>query len=343
MNERNTNSQRPAARSRRAPQGGAALLSRAPILTLVLLFGLFFLLMMAVKGCASQGDSEGSQVPDPAQTQQSTLQTDSLPAGETQSTEAPVISSEPVTTEPVTSVPTTTPVPTTTEPPGPTMMTVDDRYFDDALFLGDSRTDGLFLYSTPGDCKHYPFPATSLTIFKCMDAEDEEHRYGYSSTRELLKGEKFGKIYLMFGINECGYDTAVFADKYREVVEEIRSLQPDALIYIQSICYVTQNHEAKYPVFASSNIKEKNEAIKQLANDVDIFYLEVNDALNDGTDHLPSDYTGDGAHLKANCYRYWHDYLLQHAYVDAQHPWAPEAGGTETTAPETGGTETAAP
>ena len=335
MNERNTNSNRPAARSRRAPQGGAAVLSGAPILTLVIVFGLFFLLMMAVKGCASGGSSE-TDAPVPAESQHApgqSSQADSVPGSEGQSTEAPVVSTEPVTTALVTTEPATTPTPTTTEPPGPTMMTVDDHYFDDALFLGDSRTDGLFLYSTPGDCKHYPFPATSLTIFKAMDAEDEEHRYGYSSTRELLKGEKFGKIYMMFGINECGYDTTVFADKYKEVVEEIRSLQPDALIYIQSICYVTQNHEAKYPVFATSNIKEKNEAIKQLANDVDIFYLEVNDALNDGTDHLPSDYTGDGAHLKANCYRYWHDYLLEHAYVDAKHPWAPEAGGGETTAP----------
>ena len=162
-----------------------------------------------------------------------------------------------------------------------------------------------------------------MTIYKIMDTTDEA--YGYYGLRGLLQGMQFGKIYIMFGINECGYSTESFADKYRSVIEEIRSYQPDALIYIQSILYVTQKHEANYPVFATANIKEKNEAIKALANDEDIFYLEVNDCLNDGTDHLPSEYTGDGVHLKANYYYLWHDYLLEHAVVDAAHPWEPES------------------
>ena len=241
--------------------------------------------------------------PVPSSTEQ--LPPDTLPL----ETTAPIV----VTTE----APTTVPV--TTEPPGPTMMTVDDSYFADALLIGDSRTDGLRLYSNPGEAKH--FCATSLNIYKVMNSEEEA--YGYKGIRNLLKNEKFGKIYIMFGINECGYPTASFFAKYKEVVEEIRSYQPDALIYIQSIGYVTQKKESKDPVFASSNIKEKNEAIKALANGVDIFYLEVNDAMNDGTDHLPADYTGDGVHLKASYYKYWRDYLYEHAVVDAKHPWTP--------------------
>ncbi|MBQ1371412.1 MAG: hypothetical protein IIY70_00645, partial [Oscillospiraceae bacterium] len=71
----------------------------------------------------------------------------------------------------------------------------------------------------------------------------------------------------------------------------------------------------------TANLKEKNEAIKKLANGKDIFYLEVNDCLNDGTDHLPAEYTGDGKHLTAKYYSLWHNYLLQHAVVDADHPW----------------------
>ena len=241
--------------------------------------------------------------PVPSSTEQ--LPPDTLPL----ETTAPIV----VTTE------TPTTVPVTTEPPGPTMMTVDDSYFADALLIGDSRTDGLRLYSNPGEAKH--FCATSLNIYKVMNSEEEA--YGYKGIRNLLKNEKFGKIYIMFGINECGYPTASFFAKYKEVVEEIRSYQPDALIYIQSIGYVTQKKESKDPVFASSNIKEKNEAIKALANGVDIFYLEVNDAMNDGTDHLPADHTGDGVHLKASYYKYWRDYLYEHAVVDAKHPWTP--------------------
>ncbi len=325
------------ARRRSAPRGGAAALTQVPMLVMVLLFGLVFFFFLAMKGCASSGSEDSrarTETTAPVVSTEAPIVTTVQTEPPVTDSRAPVISTEPVTTEPVTTEPVTTePVttvpPSTEAPAGPTMTTVDDSYFDDALFLGDSRTDGLFLYSTPGNCKHYPFPATSMTIFKIMDSADEEQRYGYASTRALLQGEKFGKIYLMFGINEVGYDTGRFAEEYRKVVEEIRGYQPDALIYIQSICYVTQSHEAKYPVFATAGIKEKNEAIKALANDVDIFYLEVNDCLNDGTDHLPEDYSGDGAHLKASKYQLWHDYLLQHAVVDEKHPWQPQPETSE--------------
>ena len=314
-------------RRREAPASGISLLAKCPIIPLLILSGLVFFLIVAIKGCK---DDETTPKPTDRPTQVQT-EPQVLPS---ETTAAPAETTPPaqVETTQETIPVTTTSEPVTTEPPGPRMMTVDDRYFYDALFLGDSRTDGLFLYSTPGDCKHYPYPATSMTIFKIMDAEDDDQRYGFKTTRDLLQGMHFGKIYLMFGINECGYDTGYFAEEYESVINEIRSYQPDALIYIQSICYVTQTHEENYPVFATENLKEKNEAIKKLANDVDIFYLEVNDALNDGTDHLPSEYTGDGAHLLPDYYDLWHEYLLEHAYVDAKHPWAP--ADENTTEPE---------
>lgn len=327
MNDNYPNSPRQRSERRRsAPQRSSSILSAIPMLTLVVAFGLAFLAFMGLKGCASSDGTESSSQNPVIQTEQTDKPVSSTEAPPVISSAEPAESSS-GDTEPASSETETETVTESTEPApaGPTMMTVDDRYFADALFLGDSRTDGLFLYSTPGDCKHYPFPATSMTIYSILDSKDENKRYGFATTRDLLKGMQFGKIYLMFGINEVGYSTASFAEKYKEVLDEIRLYQPDALIYIQSILYVTQNHELKYPVFATANIKEKNQAIQVLANDVDTFYLEVNDCLNDGTDHLPSDYTGDGAHLKASKYALWHDYLLQHAYVDDKHPWSPDA------------------
>ena len=337
MNEREKTSSQDRQQSRRVREtkapAGSVLLAQSPLLTMLVAFGLVFLMIMGLKGCANRSDAGGN--PPEVETGSDRTVTD-VPSGSTeaaQTTEAGTVATEPATTGAPTTEAPTTEAPTT-EPPGPVMTTVDDSYFSDALFLGDSRTDGLYLYSTPGDCKHYPYPATSMTIYKIMGSEDSENRYGYSTLRAMLKMEKFGKIYLMFGINECGYSTSSFAEEYKKVVEEIRSYQPDALIYIQSICYVTQNHEKKNPVFATENIKEKNEAIKALANDKDIFYLEVNDALNDGTDHLPAEYTGDGVHLKAKYYRLWHDYLLEHAVVDEAHPWTPPATEPEASSSE---------
>jgi hypothetical protein len=308
-------------RNGRQPNFGRSFFFRCPLLTLLVIFGLVFFLIMAFTNRDSGEEGDPTERLSQIQTQPST---------DPKNTPAPTDSTPPetlVTTEETVPITTTT-EPVTTEPPGPVMMTVDEKYFADALFLGDSRTDGLCIYSDLRKYSHYHYPAdsTSLTIYGIMAEEDKNQRYGYKTTRDLLKGMQFGKIYIMFGINECGNSTASFASEYKKVVDEIRSYQPDALIYIQSIGYVTQKRENEQSVFASSNIKEKNEAIKLLANDVDIFYLEVNDCLNDGTDHLPADWSGpDGAHLKPQYYDYWYQYLLEHAVVDAKHPWSPDA------------------
>ena len=317
---------------RRKNQSGFALvLHDFPMLFAMIVTGLVFLMAMGMKGCSKKSSDASSPsdatVPSIVNPDDSELPSkDSTPPASTQDAETepsvtdsaePSSSETEATTEPETEA--TEPV--TTEEPQPEypegFTEVDESYFSDALFIGDSRTDGLNLYCPVGDAKHYS--GTSMTIFKIMDATDPA--YGYNGIRALLKNMQFGKIYIMFGINEAGYDTDYFANSYQNVINEIRSYQPDALIYIQSILYVTQKHEANYPVFSTVGLKEKNARLKEIANDVDIFYLEVNDALNDGTDHLPSDYTGDGVHLKASCYHYWKEYLLSHAIVNAAHPW----------------------
>ena len=316
----------------------------APLLLLLVVFGVGYFLIQGVLSLSSKDPAPADTGTAPALTDEAHLASDTRASDTAESqapdtqapdthapdTQAPDTTAStqaptepPVSTEAPTEPPVTTEKPTEppteapTEPAGPEMTEVDESYFEDALFIGDSRTDGLCLYCPVGHAKHYS--GTSMTIFKIMDTTDEA--YGYYGVRGLLQGMQFGKIYIMFGINEAGYDTDAFANKYRSVIEEIRSYQPNALIYIQSILYVTQKHEANNPVFASSGLKEKNAKLKEIANGKDIFYLEVNDALNDGTDHLPSDYTGDGVHLKASYYHLWKEYLLAHAVVDAAHPW----------------------
>ncbi len=283
----------------------------SPLLITVAVFGVIFLLITGVSALFHKDPADDIDL--------SSVETGAIPVASRDLPTDPSKPSDPdLPTDP--DVTPTTGSSSQVDPePVSVMMEVDERYFEDALFIGDSRTDGLRLFS-PIDGADY-YCGTSMNIFKVMDSDITVG--SYKGLKNLLKNKTYGKIYIMFGINECGYDDDVFAAKYRSVIEEIRASQPDAIIYIQSILYVTQKHEANYPVFASDNIKGKNAKLKELANDVDVFYLEVNDVLNDGTDHLPSDYTGDGVHLKANYYHYWKEYLLAHAVVDPWHPWKP--------------------
>lgn len=312
---------------RRTRRKRQTLLNTTPLLLCIVAIGVVYLLT----GCFGLNigtDNRPTDTTPPLDTSEST--TDSTPPATdpsvpdtTDATEEPTEA----TTEPTTEAP--------TEPPVKTFTTVDSSYFDDALFIGDSRTNGLEIYDPPSHGADF-FCGTSMTIFGVLDSDASVN--GVSGLRNVLQAKQYGKIYIMFGINECGYDTDYFISAYRNVIDTIRELQPNAIIYVQSILYVTQKKESNMSVFSSDNLKEKNGELALFDNGEDIFYLEVNDALNDGTDHLPSEYTGDGVHLYANFYYLWRDYLYEHAIVDDAHPWSPPEPETEpeaaTTVPE---------
>ena len=87
---------------------------------------------------------------------------------------------------------------------------VDESYFDDALFIGDSRTVGLRDYTDLSEHADF-FCETSLTIYKVL----EEDFKNMGTVKEALENKDYGKIYIMVGINELGRGTTEdFMGKY---------------------------------------------------------------------------------------------------------------------------------
>ena len=65
-------------------------------------------------------------------------------------------------------------------------------------------------------------------------------------------------------------------------------------------------------LYNNTNINIRNEAIKGLADNRTVFYLDINEAVDDENGNLKAETTGDGVHLKGACYEPWHQYLLEH-------------------------------
>lgn len=193
--------------------------------------------------------------------------------------------------------------------------TVEEDYFDDALFIGDSRTVGLMEYG--GLEEHAEFYAsTGLTVYKLFDAEIVPVEGGRDniSIEQALTEKQFSKIYLMVGINEMGTGTVEsFVAAYKGVVEHIQELQPDAVIYIQAIIRVSTERSAQGDYIHNEGINERNEGLSLLADDQKIFYLDVNPLISDEDGGLIRDYTFDGVHLKAKYIAIWKEFLMEHA------------------------------
>lgn len=193
--------------------------------------------------------------------------------------------------------------------------TVDDSYFDDAVFIGDSRTVGMYEYGGLEETSTF-YASTGLTIYKMFDSKivAVPGQKKKITVEEALSEKQFAKIYLMIGINEMGTGTVEsFMKAYGEAVQHLQQLQPDAVIYLQAIMKVTTERSGQGDYITNEGIEARNEEIAKLADDEKIFYLDVNPLICDETGGMVASYTYDGVHLKAQYIPIWLDFLKEHA------------------------------
>ena len=188
---------------------------------------------------------------------------------------------------------------------------VNDNYFDDALFIGDSRVEGFKLSSGLSTGFFATKTGASITDL----SRDEIIRYhGRSYTiYEYLRENKFAKIYIKTGINELGWAyPEVFIDKYREFIENIKDLQPDAVIYVESIIHVTKSLNDSSDVFKNSKIDKQNERIMKMVRETGVNYIDLNEIFTDSDGALAEDAANDGVHMNTSYLKRWLDYLKCH-------------------------------
>lgn len=192
-------------------------------------------------------------------------------------------------------------------------VTADETYFDDALFIGDSRTVGLQQYAGLNNATFYC--ATGLSVHKVFSSPivSVEGSNKKITIEEALTSKTFGKIYLMLGINEMGIgDVDSFIQKYEEVICRLQELQPDAIIYLESIMKVSSERSDQGDYISNEGIDARNVEIEKLADQNKIFYLDVNSSVCDSNGALDAAYTFDGVHLKASYITLWKQYLIEH-------------------------------
>ncbi len=175
---------------------------------------------------------------------------------------------------------------------------------DTALFIGDSRTEGLRLYAKEYTGAADFFSATSSSVSGIVNknARVDVAGVGNVTISELLDQRRYDKVYIMLGINEAGNGATVIAQNTKKLVDLIQQKQPETIIFIMANLYVSEGYSSSRPVFATANMKAINEAQGALANGQDIFYLDANPMFVDANGNLSTAYSTDGCHLnKASC------------------------------------------
>lgn len=192
---------------------------------------------------------------------------------------------------------------------------VGEDYFKDAAFLGDSRTIGISDYAGL-DADFYC--ENGMTIYKLLGEKGVTWQKTGEKVNmsEVLQQKRYGKIYIMLGMNELGYgDTEYFREHYQAVLEQIREWQPQAIIFLMANLHVSAEKNNLETEFNNININAKNAAAASLADGIDVFYLDSNPYFTDENGLLKSELTFDGVHLYANNYAEWKNFLMEHGVV----------------------------
>ena len=191
-------------------------------------------------------------------------------------------------------------------PEGP----VDDAYFADAVFLGDSRTEGLSLYSgleTP-----VYLHAVGATVDSVQTKATEETEGGAVTLMDRLDGLEFSKVYIMLGVNELGWPkTEKFEERYSDIVDRIQENHPDARVALQSILPVSAKQEKKGSYVNNRRIGEYNEVVRRVAEEKGCVYLDVAEAVTGENGCLMANLTTDGVHLNTKGCKLWLEYLKE--------------------------------
>ena len=190
-------------------------------------------------------------------------------------------------------------------------QTVGKEYFDDALFIGDSRTVGISEY---GDLNNAIFFAnTGMSVYNVFEKNVSVPQVGKLKLEQLLTYKKFGKIYIMLGINELGYNQEKTLKKYKDLLKFVQEKQSNAIIYIEANLHVAAERSNKDKTINNININKINNEISQLADNEKIFFIDVNEKFDDENGNLSSNYTQDNVHIYAKYYKEWSEWLSQNA------------------------------
>ena len=201
--------------------------------------------------------------------------------------------------------------PESTEPdiapePEPVKEIIDDEWFSDAVFIGDSLTDGLRQYS---GLKTPDYLCSIGASIQNLMARSPSYLKG-KTVRQAFESGQYKKVFIMIGINQASEASDTFLELYKGLIDYILEKQPGARIYVQSILPVTRSKDAQ-GTYTIANVTRLNEVLRGMCRNYGYAYIDLYSEFADGDGFMPSDLSWDGLHLNPETYRQWSEMLTE--------------------------------
>jgi hypothetical protein len=188
---------------------------------------------------------------------------------------------------------------------------VDDSYFSDAVFIGDSRMEGF--RNASGITQGQFFTSVGMSLSSMASDNIIQTSDGNITVAAALSGGSYNKIYIMLGTNDLGeYDWNVFQEGFISVTKRFRELQPNAILYICSVIYVEESKVDSVEYVNNTNVDKINSILLDICEEEGYYYLDLNEIFSNGYGSLIDGASSDGVHLYADYCKQMLDYLKTH-------------------------------
>lgn len=172
--------------------------------------------------------------------------------------------------------------------------------FDDCCFIGNSRLLAVGNYNLAKNV----YAVVGLNVETVYTKKCEGSKV---PVIDELNGKDYKKVIIMFGDNECGWESLDnFGSQYKKVIASVREKLPNAEIYLVSVLPISEERSKQnqygYNINAISNV---NKIIQQVADETDCTYIDAGSSLKDSNGYLPADASTDGCHLGKDYTKIW--------------------------------------
>ena len=190
----------------------------------------------------------------------------------------------------------------------PIFVPITEEWFDNTLFIGDSRTLGMKEVKRLGKADY--FAQNGMSVFTAQGWRATDSRFFGILLREALAMYDYDRVFIELGINECGYELEDIIKSYQSFIDLIYEYEPDTLIIIQAVISVSKNR-AQWEVFSLERIEGLNKELEVLAEKNKAIYINPNEFLADEEGYLYDNLTTDGCHLNQDGNLQWVEFILR--------------------------------
>ena len=193
-----------------------------------------------------------------------------------------------------------------------------NKFYGESAFIGNSIGVGLKAYfeNQGSDFLGSPLMFVMGNYSFDNDSGSSSYKITYNGTpmmaKDAVKASKVARVFIAMGTNDCFGDENYVFKEYKKYIAGIKKESPNVVIFIESTTGVTAAQQGTY--LNSKTITGLNNLMKEYCKtQKDMYYIDVDTKMLDGSGYLKSEYSSDNyVHLNNDAYELWTNEMIKY-------------------------------